>query len=308
PRPVILDTDPGIDDAVAILMLLGAEEIDLQAITVVGGNVGLRNTLRNALSLVELAGRTDVPVYAGAKNPLLTRLVTAEDIHGAGGLGNLELPVPVTNPTEGDVAEVIYRRAQEAPGELTLIAIGPLTNIARAFLAHPDLPGLLKELIIMGGSVGAGNMTLAAEFNIYVDPEAARIVFGSGVKLTMVPLDVCNSHTLKMKDIEAIEAVGTDCAKAVGKLLRYSHNVSTRLGRDGCPVYDAVTAACLLRREIFELKDCAIDLETRGRLTRGRTVVDWYGVSGDQPNCAVAVDFEIEGYRDRLIESLSRLR
>ena len=306
-RPVILDTDPGVDDAVAMLLLLGSEQVDLQAITVVGGNVGLKSTLRNALCLTELAGRTDVPVYAGAASPLMVRLVTAPDVHGAGGLGSLSLPDPVTKPAAGEVSELFYRRALERPGELTILAIGPLTNVAKAFLAHPDLPGLLREVIVMGGGILGGNATLQAEFNIYVDPEAARIVFESGVKLTMVPLDVCNQTTLGSGEIEQLEAVGTACADAVASLLRYSHAISTRMGLKGCPVYDAVTAAYLLRPDLFSCGDFVVAIETRGVKTRGKTVVDWYGVSRRAANCTIPLSCNAAGYLSLLLDRLSRL-
>ncbi|NLT58196.1 MAG: nucleoside hydrolase [Clostridiales bacterium] len=304
-KKVILDTDPGVDDAIAMLMLMGSPDIDLLAIAAVGGNVGLASTLHNALCLTELAGRTDIPVYAGAEQPLLQRLETAEDIHGRRGLGPLELPAPTKRAEPGEVGELFYRLARQHPGEITLVAIGPLTNLGRAFLAHPDLPALLREVVIMGGAVVGGNATLQAEFNIYVDPEAARVVFDSGVKLTMFPLDICHRTMLGLPDIEGLARIGSHRAAAVAELLRHAYGVSTgRLGLQGTPVYDAVTAAFVIRPELFALRDFNVEIELRGARTRGRTVVDHYGFTRKPTNCAIPVESDTQGYLALLHELL----
>ena len=305
---LVLDTDPGVDDAVALLILLGHPEVDMKAVTVVGGNVGLNSTLRNALCLVELAGRTDIPVYAGAAQPMVDSLTTAEDVHGRMGLGPLVLPDPAKQPTEGDVSEVFYRLAKEHPGELTILAIGPLTNLGKAFLAHPDLPGLLKEVVIMGGSIVGGNATLQAEFNIYVDPEAARIVFRSGVKLTMIPLDVCKKTALQQDAIARIAAVGNRAADAAHQLLQHAYKLSTeRFGLVGAPMYDAVAAAVLLKPELYEIRDFNVEIELHGARTRGRTVVDYYGFTKKPANCAIPLSGDVGGYVELVCECLENL-
>ena len=307
-RPLIIDTDPGVDDAIAILMLLGHPSVDPLAITAVGGNVGLQNTVRNALCLVELANRADVPVCAGAASPLIAPLHTAEDVHGASGLAHVLLPEPATRPTEEDASDLIWRLAHEQPGEVTVLALGPLTNIAKAFLRYPELPKLLRELIIMGGAILGGNATLQAEFNIFVDPEAARIVFRSGVKLSMVPLDVCSKTTLSLSDCDTIEAVGSNAALVAGQLVRYIYNLATtRFHHAGAPVYDAIAAALLLKPSLFTLEQFNVEIELRGVHTRGRTVVDYYGFTKKPANCAIPVLCDKEGYLQLLCDCVGAL-
>ncbi|HXN27276.1 MAG TPA: nucleoside hydrolase, partial [Candidatus Acidoferrales bacterium] len=190
PRRIIIDTDPGIDDAMAIFLALRSPELKVEAITPVAGNVPLELTLPNALRLVEIAGRTDVPVAAGASHPLLRRLATAGHVHGVNGLAGVDFPEPKIKPVRETAPEIIRRIVRESPGEITVVAVGPLTNIALALRADPELASMIPVIAIMGGSLSGGNMTPAAEFNLYVDPEAARIVFDANIPLTMVGLDV----------------------------------------------------------------------------------------------------------------------
>src|SRR5271169_5582544 len=206
PRRIIIDTDPGIDDALAIFLALRSPELKVEAITPVAGNVPLDLTLPNALRLVEIAGRTDVPVAAGASHPLVRRLVTAGHVHGVNGLAGVEFREPKIKPVRETAPELIRRIVRENPGEITIVAVGPLTNVALALRADPELAGMIPAIVIMGGSLSGGNITPAAEFNLYVDPEAARIVFDANIPLTMVGLDVTHKCLLSEKQIKQLEA------------------------------------------------------------------------------------------------------
>ena len=196
PFRVIIDTDPGVDDALALLLAMRSPELRIEAITPVAGNVPLDLTLPNALRLVEIADRTDIPVAAGARTPLVRRLVTATYAHGENGLGGAVFPEPTTKPVATPAAEMIRQIVRKYPGEVTLITIGPLTNVATSINSDPELAGMVRGLVMMGGSLSGGNITPAAEFNVYVDPEAARIVFQSGIPITMVGLDVTRKTSL----------------------------------------------------------------------------------------------------------------
>src|SRR5581483_12320378 len=206
PLRVIIDTDPGVDDALALLLAMRSPELKIEGITPVAGNVPLELTLPNALRMVEVAGRTDIPVAAGAKAPLVRRLVTAQYAHGENGLGGAVFPEPKTKPIADPAAVFIRNTVRKYPGEVTLIAVGPLTNVANALNLDPELAGMIKGLTIMGGSLSGGNITPAAEFNIYVDPEAARIVFQSGIPVNMVGLDVTRKTSLTEEHVRTLEA------------------------------------------------------------------------------------------------------
>src|SRR3982750_3296518 len=208
-RRVIIDTDPGVDDAFALLLAMRSPELKIEGLTPVAGNVPLELTLPNALRMVEIAGRTDIPVAAGAKVPLVRRLVTAEYAHGENGLGGAVFPNPTTKPIEEPAAEFIRRIVRKYPHEITLLTLGPLTNIAAALKLDSELAPLVKSLTMMGGSLSGGNITPAAEFNIYVDPEAARIVFQSGIPITMVGLDVTRKTSLTEEHVKVLEAANT---------------------------------------------------------------------------------------------------
>jgi purine nucleosidase len=306
-RYLFLDTDPGIDDAIAILTLLGDKDVTMCGMSAVGGNVELHHTLNNLLCLAEAAGRPDVPVYAGAAGPLFGALNNAAEVHGSAGLGGICLAGPTKKPEPEDAVEGIYKAAKAHPGELSLMAIGPLTNVAKALLAHPDLKELLGEIFIMGGSIVGGNATLQSEFNIYVDPEAARIVFESGVKLTMAPLEIANSMLIKLEELLSLGTLGKAgaLAAAIGEA---GIAVSKRYGREGgWPIYDAVTAVCWLRPALFEMKDFNVVIETRGSKTRGRTVVDWYGFTKKVPNCTIPLSGDRDGYVEVLRENIGNL-
>ena len=273
PFRVIIDTDPGVDDALALLLAMRSPELKIEAITPVAGNVPLDLTLPNALRMVEIAGRTDIPVAAGARAPLMRRLVTATYAHGENGLGGAGFPQPTTKPVAPPAAEIIRQIVRKYPGEVTLITIGPLTNIATALNSDPDLAGMVRALVMMGGSLSGGNITPAAEFNVYVDPEAARIVFQSGIPITMVGLDVTRRTSLTDDHVRTLEAAQNPVSQAAAKIGRNAINHNRERGfLVGPNMHDSLAVAAFLDPLILRWKEYYVDVETAGELTAGETV------------------------------------
>ena len=273
PSRVIIDTDPGVDDALALLLAMRSPELKIEGITPVAGNVPLELTLPNALRLVEIAGRTDIPVAAGARVPLVRRLVTAQYAHGENGLGGAVFPDPTTRPIEEPASEFIRRIVRKYPHEVTLITIGPLTNVATALNSDPDLAALIRGLTMMGGSLSGGNITPAAEFNVYVDPEAARIVFQSGIRITMVGLDVTRKTSLTEDHVRTLEGAQNRCAQAAAKIGRnaIAHN-RERGFLVGPNMHDSLAVAAYLDPTILKWQEFYVDVETTGELTSGETL------------------------------------
>ena len=281
PFRVIIDTDPGVDDALALLLAMRSPELKIEAITPVAGNVPLELTLPNALRMVELAGRTDIPVAAGAKTPLIRRLVTATYAHGENGLGGAVFPEPTTKPVPAPAAELIREIVRKYPGEVTLITIGPLTNVATALNADSELAGMVRGLVMMGGSLSGGNITPAAEFNVYVDPEAARIVFQSGIPITMVGLDVTRKTSLTEEHVRVLEATQNPVSQAAAKIGRNAINHTRERGYlVGPNMHDSLAVAGFLNPAILKLQDYYVDVETAGELTAGATL-GYSPVAGD---------------------------
>ena len=273
PRRVIIDTDPGTDDALAIFLALNSPELKIEALTPVAGNVPLELTLPNALRLLEIAGHSNIPVAAGADRPLVRRLITAAYVHGENGLGGVQFPDPTTKPVAETATQLIRRLVRASPHEIGIIAIGPLTNIATAFREDPELPRLIPNLTIMGGSLSGGNVSPCAEFNIYVDPEAAQIVFHSGVPLTMVGLDVTRRAILREEDIQRMEASKKPEGRAAGKIARSSMNRIRQTSNIGGPaMHDSLAVATFVDPTVVSLRDLYVDVETAGSLTAGETV------------------------------------
>jgi pyrimidine-specific ribonucleoside hydrolase len=273
PHRIILDTDPGVDDAMAIFLALRSPELHVEAVTPVCGNVPLSLTLPNALRLVEIAGRTDIPVAAGAATPLVRRLVTAKYAHGNNGLGGVDFPEPKLKPVSETATELIRRIVRANPGEITIVAVGPLTNVATVLKSDPTIAPLIKSIVIMGGSLSGGNVTPAAEFNIYVDPEAARIVFDAGVPLTMVGLDVTRKVVIHDEQVRSLEAAQNPVSQAAGKILRANFNrLSKTGGAAGFAMNDPLTVAQLIDPSVVTLKDYFVEVETTGEITAGETV------------------------------------
>jgi purine nucleosidase len=310
PRPVIIDCDPGHDDALAILLALGSpDELEVLAITAVAGNVPLALTEKNARKVCELAGRADLPVHAGCARPLVRELVTAEYVHGKTGLDGPELPEPRMPLADAHAVDAIIELLRaHAPGTVTLCPTGPLTNIAIALRNAPDVAPRIKEIVLMGGAIGLGNITPAAEFNIYVDPHAAEVVFEAGVPLVMLGLDVTHQALLTPDRLEAIRALGTPLAHTVGGLLEfYGIYDQTRRGRVGAPLHDPCVIAYLLDPGLFDGRACHVAVETRGDHTLGRTVVDWSRRTGHAPNATVIDQVDADGFFALLTERLARL-
>lgn len=281
PSRVIIDTDPGVDDALALLLGMRSPELQIEAITPVAGNVPLELTLPNALRLVEIAGRTDIPVAAGARAPLLRRLVTATYAHGENGLGGAVFPDPTTKPVPQPAAELIREIVRKHPGEVSLITLGPLTSIATALNSDPELASMIRSLAMMGGSLSGGNITPAAEFNIYVDPEAARIVFQSGIPITMVGLDVTRKTSLTDDHVRTLEAAQNPVSQAAAKIGRSAlqHN-RERGSLVGPNMHDSLAVAAFLDPSLLKFQDYYVDVETTGELTAGETL-GYSPVAGD---------------------------
>ncbi|WP_024302455.1 nucleoside hydrolase [Pseudogulbenkiania sp. MAI-1] len=308
---VIFDTDPGLDDAAAILALLGAsDQVDLLALTTVAGNVGLPLTSRNARIVCEWAGRPDVPVYAGCEQPLLRPLVTAEQAHGKTGLDGVPIHEP-DMPLQGRHAvDFIIDTLRAAPaGTITLCPVGPLTNIALALSKAPDIAPRIKEIVLMGGSYFAGgNISPAAEFNVFVDPEAAAIVLGSGVPLVMLPLDVTHQVRSSAPRLARLRALPNRCGPLAADILanHERHDVQ-RYGQHGAPMHDPCVVAYLLQPSLFSGRRVNVEVETASALTRGATVVDWWGVSGRAANALYLTEADADGVFALLADCLAKL-
>ncbi|MCB8874390.1 nucleoside hydrolase [Acidisoma silvae] len=311
-RRVIFDTDPGQDDAIAILLALASpEEITVEAIVAVGGNVPLSLTSKNARKICELAGRPDVPVYAGCEGPMAARpLVTAEHVHGATGLNGPDLPEP-TMPLQAQhgVDFIIDALRLEPPGEITLCVLGPLTNIAMAMIKAPDIKPRIREIVLMGGAYfEVGNITPTAEFNIYVDPDAAAIVLGSGVPVVMLPLDVTHRVLTTPARLAAVRAVPTKAAAAAAAMLDFSEKFDlAKYGSDGAPLHDPCVTAYLIKPDLFKGRHINVEIETSSPLTIGMTVADYWGVTKRKPNALYMRDVDAQGFYDLLTERLARL-
>jgi inosine-uridine nucleoside N-ribohydrolase len=273
PARVMIDTDPGVDDAFALLLAMRSPELKIEGITAVAGNVPLELTLPNALRMVEVAGRTDIPVAAGAKAPLLRRLVSATYAHGENGLGGAVFPEPKTKPVDQPAAEFIRANVRKHPGELTLITVGPLTNVATALSLDSELAGMIPRIVMMGGSLSGGNITPAAEFNIYVDPEAARIVFQSGIPITMVGLDVTRKTGLREEHLRRLEAAQNPISQAAANIGRHVIEHHRQQGFLVDPnMHDSLAMAAFLDPSLLKWQEYYVDVETTGELTAGETL------------------------------------
>ncbi len=306
---IILDCDPGQDDAIAILLALGSpEEIELLAVTAVAGNVPLALTEKNARKVLELARRSDIPVYKGCHRPLVQTLETAEYVHGATGLNGVELPEPVLPLAKGHAVDALIDIVMSAPAKsITLCPVGPLTNVAMAILKEPEFAKRLQAIVLMGGAIGLGNVTPAAEFNIYVDPHAAKVVFDSGVKLTMLGLDVTHKVLVNRPRLEAIRALGTPVGLAAAGLVDFFNRFdSERYAADGAPLHDPCVIAYLIDPTLFSGKDCHVAIETEGS-SKGRTNVDWFPRERRAANAMVINAVDADRFFTLLTERLARL-
>jgi pyrimidine-specific ribonucleoside hydrolase len=307
PKPVILDVDPGHDDAVALMMACGSPDLDLLAVTTVAGNVSLEKTTRNALRVLSLVGYTHVPVAAGAPEPLRRSLRTAEDIHGESGLDGPEIPEAGFEPDERGAVELIADTLRGSPEPVTLVPVGPLTNVATLLREHPELKEKISHVSLMGGSIGLGNTTPAAEFNIFVDPEAAREVFDSGLPVTMSGLDVTHQAGVGPAERERLRAVGGLGAVVAELLDFFAATYEGVFGFDVPPLHDPVAVAAVLNSGLLGTRPMRVDVECGSNLTRGETVCDFYGVTGKPPNAEVGVELDRDAFFEHLYDALGRL-
>jgi len=302
--PIVIDCDPGHDDAIAILLAIASPEVELRGITTVAGNQTLDKTTRNALKVVELAGRTDIPVAAGADGPLVRTLRTAANVHGESGLDGPDLPEPVTKPIDADAADALAEWIE--PG-VVLVPTGPLTNVARLLERHPDVRGRLEQIVWMGGALSEGNVTPAAEFNAFVDPEAAAAVFSSGVPVTMIGLDVTHKALFDKSHAERLRETGA-AGRAVAELADFFLEFHRQRYRfDGAPIHDAMAVAHVIDPTLVETLNCNVSIETASRFCDGRTVVDRWLVTDLPRNAHVGIDVAAERFLELLVERIASL-
>ena len=320
-KKIIIDTDPGTDDALALMLALNSPELDVRAVTVVPGNVTAAMGLENALRMISLANRCDIPVAGGAQHPLFQKLITAEFWHGKNGLGNVELPASKCKVDPRFGPDLIIQLVHASPHEITLVPVGPLTNIALAVEKDPSIVPLVKGVILMGGSISGGNVTAAAEFNIYNDPEAAQIVFQAGWPLTMVGLEVGDKALFTHKYLDELGQTRGPVNDFIVSVLKFMVNLSGTFGASGSPMYDPSAVAVAIDSTLVKVQEMHVDVETRGKFTRGETVGNRHGeverdvLHGDRyviegvdkvtPNAKVCVDVDA----DRLLQLfVSRIR
>ena len=311
PRKIIIDTDPGQDDAVAILLALASpEEIDVLGITAVAGNVPLELTQKNARIVCEIAGRPDVSVYAGCDRPIGRDLVTAEHVHGKTGLDGPVLEDPTMELSDGHAVDFIVETVHAHPAKtVTLCPLGPLTNVATALRKDPSVAEKLEEIVLMGGAYfEVGNITPAAEFNIYVDPEAADIVFKSGVKITVMPLDVTHKALTTRPRVEAFRALGTEPGRVVAEWTDFFERFDIeKYGSAGAPLHDPCVIAYLIDPDLFWGREINVEIETQSELTRGMTVADWWRVTDRRANATFMGDMNADGFFTLLVDRIARL-
>jgi len=303
PRAVIIDTDPGTDDAMAILLALNSPEVDVKAFTVVPGNVGPAQALRNALTLAAFAGRCDIPIAGGAERPLAQELHTAEFVHGENGLANIELPVEPCDADPRFAPSLIVEMIHASPGEITLVPVGPLTNIALALIQDPSIVPLVKEVVIMGGSISEGNVTTVAEANIFNDPEAAQLVFQAGWKVTMIGLDVTHATLFDRSHLERLARTKGAQNDFAVEVMDFLIAFAAKYGVEGSPMHDPLAMGVAIDPSFVETRHMHIDVETRGEFSRGATVGN--RMKAAEPNAHVGVEVEAERFMAFFIDRLA---
>ncbi|MDQ3859697.1 MAG: nucleoside hydrolase [Actinomycetota bacterium] len=303
--PVLIDCDPGHDDAIALLLALASPELDVLGVTTVAGNQTVAKTTANALRVLEFVARTDVPVAAGADRPLVREPFVAAYVHGESGLEGPELPPPSTEPLAEHAIDFLAERLLASPHSATLVATGPLTNVALLLARHPDAAARAGRLVLMGGSIGEGNVTPAAEFNVWADPEAAARVFGSGLDVTMIGLDVTHKALMTPEHANRLRAAGRT-GRLVAELFDYFHRFhAATYGFGGSPIHDAVAVAHVARPDLVETLARNVAIECASELCRGRTVVDLWRRTGKHPNAHVGVAIDAEAFLELLVERIA---
>ncbi|QIZ78327.1 pyrimidine-specific ribonucleoside hydrolase RihA [Ferrimonas lipolytica] len=306
PRPIIVDCDPGHDDAIALILAMASPELKPLAVTTSAGNQTPDKTLNNALRILTLLGRSDVAVAGGAIKPLARELIIADNVHGETGLDGPALPQPSFAPQPLTAVELMAAKIRQSAQPVTLVPTGPLTNIALLLASHPELHQNIERIVLMGGAATLGNWTPAAEFNIYVDPEAAEVVFKAGIPITMCGLEVTHQAQIMDEDIDRIRAINNPVAQVTAELLDFFmiYHRDPKWGFTGAPLHDPCTIAWLLAPELFETVDCWVGIETKGEHTQGMTVVDRYQLTGKPANATVALGLDRQGFVDLLVERL----
>jgi inosine-uridine nucleoside N-ribohydrolase len=304
---VVFDCDPGHDDAIALALALASPELELLGVTTVSGNQTLDKTTANAIRVLDQLGRQDVAVAAGAGRPLVRERSVAAEVHGQTGLDGPDLPPAARAPVREHAIDWIADALSAHPGAVTLVATGPLTNVALLLARHPDCADKLDRVVLMGGAIGEGKVTPAAEFNIWADPEAARRVFSSGLDLTMVGLDVTHQALMRQEHADRL-ARGGRAGRLVADLYAFyvAHHRRKYAWR-GAPVHDALAMAHAIDPSLLELADCGVRVDTGGELSRGRTYVDRWGATGWQTNCHVAIGVDSERFLEMLVQRIVRL-
>jgi inosine-uridine nucleoside N-ribohydrolase len=307
PTPILIDCDPGHDDAMALLLALASPELEVLGVTTVHGNQTLDKTTANALRVLEFAGRGDVPVAAGADRPLVREPRVADHVHGESGLDGPDLPPPAGTPVTGHAVDFLANRLRSSGRPVTLVPTGPLTNIALLLAQHPDAAEDIERIVLMGGAIAEGNVTPAAEFNIWVDPEAAARVFASGLDITMIGLDITHRALMTAEHAERLRAAGR-VGTMVAELWAFYHRFHSRVyDFAGTPVHDALAIAEVIRSELVRTKHRHVAIDCASELCRGRTVVDLWQITDGAPNAQVGVEVEADAFLDLLVERIALL-
>jgi purine nucleosidase len=308
PTRIIIDTDPGIDDALAFLLALGSPEIKLEALTTTQGNVTLEKATRNALAVLELARASHIPVASGSVLPLVQPLRASADVHGESGLGNSNLPEPESKLISTHAVDYLIERALTEPGELSIFPIGPLTNIAMAIRKEPKFAGAVRELVIMGGAIlEHGNITPLAEFNIYVDPHAAHIVFHSGIPITLIPLDVTHKCLLKLEHIARLMQIHSPISRFIKDAVEVYLKASFELGFAGSALHDPLTLATIIAPDLLTLKEYYVDVDISGGVSMGKTFADIQNLLKQPANMKVAMEVRGDDFIELFVQRMEDL-
>jgi len=310
PKRIIIDTDPGVDDALALLLALASPEIQLEALTTTQGNVTVEKATRNALATLEFLNASHIPVAKGCTLPMVGPLLASDHVHGESGIGNAQLPEPKAKPVSQHAIDYLIQRFLAEPGEISLFTIGPLTNVALAIRKEPRLASAVKEMVIMGGAIReGGNVTPQAEFNIYADPHAAHVVFHSGIPITLIPLDVTNKCMLLASDIGRLLKINSLVSRFVhDATTAYLEFTKEKTGIDGCALHDPLTLATIIAPELLTLEEHYVDVDISGGISMGSTFADFYHTTGKPANMKVTVGVQARGFIElflRRIENLS---
>lgn len=308
PTRIIIDTDPGVDDALAFLLALASPEIQLEALTTTQGNVTLETATRNALAVLELTNAAHIPVVAGSVLPLVQPLRASAYVHGESGIGNSKVPEPKTKPLAGHAVDYLIQRVLAEPGELSIFPIGPLTNIAMAIRKESKFAKAVKELVIMGGAIHEnGNVTPLAEFNIWVDPHAAHIVFHSGIPITLIPLDVTHQSLLKQEHIDRLMKIKSPISRFIKDAVEVYFKFSYERGFAGCALHDPLTLATVIAPELLTLKEYFVDVDHSGGVAMGKTFADVFGVTKKPANMKVAMQVRGEDFIELFLQRIETL-